>query len=238
MNVRYMLLSVLAALCCAACDGETAPVGTASPETSVPPGSSEPAAPAAAEYAGTVVMLPAPPHSDDEPALPGLVLGLRTADGDYILTVGGRWLADREVVLGGETHLLEEGCKVRMTGVATSVTAAGEEYRELEIGAITDMEYCDAEIVACTGTAVMLPAPPHSDDEPALPGLVLGLRTADGDYILTVGGRWLTDCEVVLGGCALVLEPGDEVAVTGVVTEVEVAGVEYGELEIETIDRI
>ena len=139
MNVRYLFVSLLMALCCAACDGETAPVGPALPETSVPPGSSEPAAPAAAEYAGTVVMLP---------------------------------------------------------------------------------------------------APPHSDDEPALPGLVLGLRTADGDYILTVGGRWLTDCEVVLGGCALVLEPGDEVAVTGVVTEVEVAGVEYGELEIETIDRI
>lgn len=136
MNVRYMLLSVLAALCCAACDGETAPVGPASPETSVPPGSSEPAAPAAAEYAGTVVMLPAPPHSADEPALPGLVLGLRTSDGDYILTVGGRWLTDGEVVLDGETFRLEEGCKVRMTGVVTSVSVAGEEYCELEIDTI------------------------------------------------------------------------------------------------------
>lgn len=136
MNVRNMLLSVLAALCCAACGGETAPVGPASPETSVPPGSSEPAAPAAAEYAGTVVMLPAPPHSADEPVLPGLVLGLRTSGGDYILTVGGRWLTDGEVGLGGCAMVLEPGDVLAVTGVVTEVAVAGEKYRELEIDTI------------------------------------------------------------------------------------------------------
>lgn len=82
---------------------------------------------------GTVRMLPNPPADNGE-IPPGLILGLRTPDTDYILTLDGHWLIDGSITIADRAYRLEEENVVKIIGVANKKgSPASGEYQELEI---------------------------------------------------------------------------------------------------------
>ena len=122
---RLLLLGIALLVLCACGDSttETAPVGIVpelAPEEEI-------------VCPGTVLMLPNPPMDNGE-ILPGQVLGLRTPEADYILTLDGHWLIDGSITIADRAYTLEEGNVVKIIGVASKKgSPASGEYLELEI---------------------------------------------------------------------------------------------------------
>lgn len=90
-----------------------------------------------------------------------------------------------------------------------------------------------------TGAIAFLPNPPSVADEPILPALVIGLKSAGEEYILTCDGHWQVSQTITIAGETYSFEEGDEIQATGTAYEIQLsASVKYFELEIETIGRL
>lgn len=89
----------------------------------------------------------------------------------------------------------------------------------------------------CTGTLVSLPNPPADTSEPTLPGLVLGLKTSSGNYLLKVGGHWIFDENITIADA--LYSVGDKVGITGTASSVKISGEEeYLELTVKSITQV
>lgn len=85
----------------------------------------------------------------------------------------------------------------------------------------------------CVGEIAGVPIPIYT--EPPLPGLVAGLETADGDYVLVYNGNTY-DNEITVEG--VVYSIGDEVEITGIVSITKVSSSrQFSELEIKSIKK-
>lgn len=87
----------------------------------------------------------------------------------------------------------------------------------------------------CVGKIVFVPIPPFTD--PPLPGVVLGLETESGDYVLSSDEHRVDDETVTVGDVVYSID--DEVRITGTVSVIQISeSKEYAELEIKTIERV
>jgi hypothetical protein len=73
--------------------------------------------------------------------------------------------------------------------------------------------------------------------QPCLPGMVLGLATDSGDYVLSLDSVWIWDDTFTVED--IEYSEGDEAEITGTVSFVRLnESEEYIELEIETISKV
>ena len=88
-------------------------------------------------YTGKIIMMPnpciCPPEVPDCTCLPGLVIGLETTFGKYVLTVDSRWFWDG-LVLNGTEYLVDD--EVEITGTLSGKKGSSGNYIVLEIGTI------------------------------------------------------------------------------------------------------
>lgn len=90
----------------------------------------------------------------------------------------------------------------------------------------------------CSGTIIQLPTPP-SNDGITLPGMILGLKTATEEYILTCDGSWQTGGVIMLEGEKTYISEGNGAKITGIASKVQLSSSQtYLELEIKTINEI
>lgn len=84
-----------------------------------------------------------------------------------------------------------------------------------------------------SGKIISMPNP--ATTEPPLPGLVLGLETTDGDYVLSVDSNWIWEESFVFDEVEYAAE--STVSITGQAVHVKFdRSVEYFEIEIEFIE--
>jgi hypothetical protein len=71
---------------------------------------------------------------------------------------------------------------------------------------------------------------------PCLPGGVMALETASGNYVLTINSYWIWSDKIIFNGIEYFID--DEVEITGITTtKQDINANEYIELEIETIKK-
>lgn len=86
----------------------------------------------------------------------------------------------------------------------------------------------------CSGTIDWLHMPPLNPTDPVLPGLVLGLKTAEGEFILKFGKQWYTEEPITVGGVGYTV--GDKVEIEGTLRKTQATASDaYFELEIQKI---
>lgn len=88
----------------------------------------------------------------------------------------------------------------------------------------------------CSGTIDWLHMPPLNPTDPVLPGLVLGLKTAEGEFILKFDEQWYSDETITVGG--VVYTVGDKVEIEGTLRKTQATASDaYFELEIQKIRK-
>lgn len=182
---------------------------------------------------GKIIWVPMPPFTD--PPLPGVVIGLETAYDNYVLLNDEHWLSDGTITIDNVVYSMDD--EVEITGTVTRVhISETKEYLELDIKTIEKNKYPITTVIGertLTGKIIWVPIPPITD--PPLPGMVYGLETSSGNYVLNYDS-WLDDETITIDNVVYTID--DEVEITGTVSKVEISeSKEYLELDIKTIEK-